>query len=80
MIASEYISNQYVQDMSWFKKGAVYQSNSNLQLLFEPLAQLSVTVLKVLWDALCDSYYDMEVNYKIFLFKEMQEYKPPTAH
>jgi hypothetical protein len=43
----------------------VYQSASILQLLSEPFAQLSVIELKVLQVALCDSYYDMEVNYKI---------------
>ena len=40
---------------------------------------LVVIELKVLWDVLCDSYYDVMVNYKIVLFEEMQWYKPPTA-
>ena len=35
--------------------------------------------MKVLWDALCNSYYEVEANCKIALFEEMQEYKPLAA-
>ena len=40
-------------------------------LISKPLVQLSVIELKVVQDALCDSYYDVEVNCKIGLLKEM---------
>ena len=55
------------------RRTATYQSDSNLQLLFEPLAQLSVIELKVLQDALCDSYYNVEMNCIIGFLEEMQE-------
>ena len=35
--------------------------------------------MKVIKVAICDSYYDVKVNYKIVLSKEMHECKPPTA-
>jgi hypothetical protein len=60
------------------RRATTYQRDSNLQLLFEPLANLSVIELKVLRDALCDFYYDVEVNCIIGLFEEMYD-KPPIA-
>jgi hypothetical protein len=56
-----------------------YQIDLNLWLLSKPLAQFNVIELKVLWDALCDSYYDVEVNCKIGLFEGVHEYKPVIA-
>jgi hypothetical protein len=44
---------------------------SNLWLLSEPLLQLSVIEFKVLSDALCVSYYIVEVNYNFYLFEEI---------
>ena len=41
---------------------------SNLLLLYMPLAPLSVIELMIVRDALCDFYYDVEVNYKFFNF------------
>ena len=49
------------------------------RLLFEPLVQMSVIELKILQDALCDPYYDVEANWIMVLFEEMQEYKPLVA-
>ena len=47
------------------RRATIYQHDSNLLLLFKPLALLSVTKLKVTRDAICDFYYDVEVNCKI---------------
>lgn len=67
--------------MGWFKKRCRYQGDSNLQLFSKPLAKSSVIELKVLKDAICDFYYDMEVNYKIVYYpEEKQEDEPLVAH
>ena len=61
------------------RKVVDYQSDSHLSLFSKPLSQFSDNELKVLQDALCDSHYEVEVNYKIDLFEEMHEYKPPIV-
>jgi hypothetical protein len=53
------------------KRVIANQINSNLRLLSEPLAQLSVIELKALRDTLCDSFYDVEVHCIIVMSKEL---------
>jgi hypothetical protein len=53
------------------RRANVYQSNSILWMLCEPLTRLSVIELKVLQDDLCGSYYDVEGNCKNSLFEEL---------
>ena len=58
-----------MQNVGRFKKSHCFVKATQIcKLLFEPLAQLTAIELKVLKDALCDSCYDVEVNYKIGLF------------
>ena len=60
-----------LQTMGWFKKSPPLL---NPHLLTEPLAHFSVIELKILRDVTCDSYNEVEVNYKIVFSKEMQDY------
>ena len=60
-----------LQTMGWFKKSPPLL---NPHLLTEPLAHFSVIELKILRDVMCDSYNEVEVNYKIVFSKEMQDY------
>ena len=78
MIANEYVNINMCKMCVGSRRATTYQSDSNLQSLFEPLANLIVIELKVLRDALCDSYYDVEVNCIIALFEEMRD-RPPIA-
>ena len=68
MTKREYVSNLYMQNVSWFKKSRRLSKASSLQLL--PITHLSVIELKVLKDALCDSHYDVDVSHIIVFSKE----------